>query len=63
MKTKTPCQFCGIDLELDLSDIYSEENYKKVCIHVWLHHQEDGVSLRTTLRNCPSGAVSRREEE
>ena len=51
---KTPCQFCGRDLKLDLSDIYSEENYKKICIHVWLYHQEDGIALRTILKNGPS---------
>ena len=62
-KMKTPCQFCGRDLKLDLSDIYSDANYKKICIHVWAHHQEDGVSLRTTLRNGPSGADERWEEE
>ena len=29
---KTPCQFCGVDLKLDLSDVYSQENYKKIVI-------------------------------
>ena len=52
-----------MDLKLDLSDIYSEANYKKICIHVWAHHQEDGVSLRTTLRNGPSGADEGWDEE
>ena len=62
-RVPTHCQFCGIDLELDLSDIYSEQNYKKICIHVWAYHQEDGVSLRTTLRNGPSGADVGWDEE
>ena len=58
---KTPCQFCGIDLKLDPSDIYSETNYKKIVFHVWQHHQEEGVSLRTTLRCGPSNVRSEEE--
>lgn len=57
---KTPCEFCGMDLKLDLSNPYSEENYKKIVIHVWAHHQEEGVSLRTTLRCGPSSLNSTR---
>ena len=63
MGVKTPCNFCGRDLKLDLEDVYSEENYRKICIHVWMHHAEDGVPLRTILENGPSGAPAGWDDE
>ena len=50
-----------MDLKLDPSDIYSEANYKKIVFHVWQHHQEKGVSLRTTLRCGPSNVKGEEE--
>ena len=51
----TFCNFCGIDLQFNLDDLYSEENYKKLAIHVWQHHDETekGISLKHTLQNGP----------
>lgn len=51
----TPCQFCGKDLNFDLDDLYSKENYKKLAIHVWQFHDETekGITLKETLQNGP----------
>ncbi len=36
----------------------TEEKYKRICIHVWQHHDEReyGISLLETLKNGPGGA-------
>jgi len=49
------CKFCGIDLDFDLSDPYSEANYKKLVLHVWQFHDETkkGITLKETLENGP----------
>ena len=53
---KTPCHYCGIDLKLDLTDPYSQANYRKICIHVWMHHDETnyGIALKETLSEGPT---------
>jgi hypothetical protein len=44
-----------MDLKFDLDDLFSEENYKKLAIHVWQHHDESdqGIPLKQTLQNGP----------
>ena len=56
------CKFCGMDLNFDVKDLFGEENYKKLVLHVWQFHDETefGIPIKDTLANGP---VTRSEEE
>lgn len=56
------CKYCNMDLNFDEEDMYGQENYRKLVLHVWLHHDETefGIPLKDTLAHGPE---PRSEEE
>lgn len=53
------CVFCEVPLasQEEWESWDEEEQYKRVCIHVWQYHDERhlGISLKETLANGPQG--------
>jgi predicted small metal-binding protein len=58
------CKFCGMHvMDGDPEDHPIDEVWKRLCIHVWQHHDEThlGISLKDTMKHGPH--LHRKEEE